>query len=264
MVATTVEDVKALVAEQGIGFFLCSFVEMSGAPKAKLVPATHLDDMAAGSAGFAGFAAGEIGQGPHDPDMIAHPRLQLADGRALAQEHRLGGEQHPGQRRSLALLPAHHLAAPAREGHPARVRRQRRRRARVHAPQARRAGWLRPVGRPGYAGQAVLRPARAAPQPGRLDDAHHVRPGAGLGPLRERPRGRQLPVRAQLPLRRRADDGRPPHLLQVDGQDRGRAARAAGHVHAEAFRPPHRQRRALPPEPVGPRQRDEPVPRRAG
>jgi glutamine synthetase len=73
VVATTVEGVKALVAEQGIGFFLCSFVEMSGAPKAKLVPATHLDDMTAGSAGFAGFAAGEIGQGPHDPDMIAIP-----------------------------------------------------------------------------------------------------------------------------------------------------------------------------------------------
>ena len=46
---------------------------MSGAPKAKLVPATHLDDMASGSAGFAGFAAGEIGQGPHSPDMIAIP-----------------------------------------------------------------------------------------------------------------------------------------------------------------------------------------------
>ena len=73
MVATTIEGAKALVAQQGIEFFLCSFVEMSGAPKAKLVPATHLEDMAAGSAGFAGFAAGEIGQGPHDPDMIAIP-----------------------------------------------------------------------------------------------------------------------------------------------------------------------------------------------
>jgi len=31
---------------------------MGGAPKAKLVPTTHIDDMVAGSAGFAGFAAG--------------------------------------------------------------------------------------------------------------------------------------------------------------------------------------------------------------
>jgi glutamine synthetase len=69
----TLEKARALVEEQGIEFFLCSFVEMSGAPKAKLVPATHLDEMARDGAGFAGFAAGEIGQGPHDPDMTSIP-----------------------------------------------------------------------------------------------------------------------------------------------------------------------------------------------
>jgi glutamine synthetase len=67
------EEVKKLVNDQGIEFFLCSFVEMSGAPKAKLVPATHLEDMAREGGGFAGFAAGEIGQGPHDPDMASIP-----------------------------------------------------------------------------------------------------------------------------------------------------------------------------------------------
>src|SRR3954447_14943841 len=71
--ATTLGQAKALVAEQGIEFFLCSFVEMSGAPKAKLVPATHVDDMAGGSAGFAGFAAGEIAQRPHYRDRPAIP-----------------------------------------------------------------------------------------------------------------------------------------------------------------------------------------------
>ncbi len=69
----TLDEVKVIVEEQGIEFFLCSFVEMSGAPKAKLVPATNLEDMAAEGAGFAGFAAGEIGQGPHDPDMANIP-----------------------------------------------------------------------------------------------------------------------------------------------------------------------------------------------
>ena len=69
----TLDEVKALVAEQGIEFFLCSFVEMAGAPKAKVVPTTHIDDMAEEGAGFAGFAAGEIGQGPHDPDMASLP-----------------------------------------------------------------------------------------------------------------------------------------------------------------------------------------------
>jgi glutamine synthetase len=68
-----IDDVKALVSEKKIAYFLCSFVEMSGAPKAKLVPATHLDMMASEGAGFAGFACGDVGQGPHDPDLIDIP-----------------------------------------------------------------------------------------------------------------------------------------------------------------------------------------------
>jgi glutamine synthetase len=72
----TLEQVEAFVRDKGIAFFLCSFVEMSGAPKAKLVPATHLHDMAEGSAGFAGFATGAMGQGPHDPDMVSLPDFQ--------------------------------------------------------------------------------------------------------------------------------------------------------------------------------------------
>ena len=69
----TVQEVAKIVQEKGIEFFLCSFVEMTGAPKAKVVPAAHLEDMAQGSAGFAGFAAGDMGQGPHDTDMTAIP-----------------------------------------------------------------------------------------------------------------------------------------------------------------------------------------------
>jgi glutamine synthetase len=69
----TVQTVQQLVQDKQIEFFLCSFVEMSGAPKAKLVPATHLADMAADGAGFAGFATGDMGQGPHSPDMAAIP-----------------------------------------------------------------------------------------------------------------------------------------------------------------------------------------------
>src|SRR5258708_30569308 len=70
---STLEYAQELVASKGVEFFLCSFVELSGAPKAKLVPATHLADMDHDGAGFAGFAAGEIGQGPHSPDLIAMP-----------------------------------------------------------------------------------------------------------------------------------------------------------------------------------------------
>src|SRR5690348_10674095 len=68
-----IDKVKALVEEKEIRFFLCSFVEMSGAPKAKLVPSTHLELMAAEGGGFAGFACGDVGQGPHDSDLASIP-----------------------------------------------------------------------------------------------------------------------------------------------------------------------------------------------
>ena len=67
------DETRRLVESRELEFFLCSFVEMGGMPKAKLVPAKCIDDMAVGSAGFAGFAAGNMGQGPHDTDMIAIP-----------------------------------------------------------------------------------------------------------------------------------------------------------------------------------------------
>jgi glutamine synthetase len=67
------DQIKSLVKDKGIEYLFCSFVELSGAPKAKLVPVTHLDDMAREGAGFAGFAAGDLNQGPHDPDIISMP-----------------------------------------------------------------------------------------------------------------------------------------------------------------------------------------------
>jgi glutamine synthetase len=67
------DQIRSLVKDGGIEYFFCSFVELSGAPKAKLVPATHLEDMARDGAGFAGFAAGDLNQGPHDPDVISMP-----------------------------------------------------------------------------------------------------------------------------------------------------------------------------------------------
>ncbi|MBI4552310.1 MAG: type III glutamate--ammonia ligase [Candidatus Latescibacteria bacterium] len=71
----TVRQVTQTLTQKGIEFLLASFVEMSGASKAKLVPATHLNDLVAEGAGFAGFAAGEMGRGPHHPDIIAIPDL---------------------------------------------------------------------------------------------------------------------------------------------------------------------------------------------
>jgi glutamine synthetase len=66
-------DARAIVSERNIEFLFAQFVDMHGKPSAKLVPAHHLDDLLTEGAGFAGFAAGDIGQGPNDPDMIAIP-----------------------------------------------------------------------------------------------------------------------------------------------------------------------------------------------
>src|SRR5208337_3249125 len=62
-----------LTSEKDLEFFLCSFVELAGVPKAKLVPATHREEMQREGAGFAGFAAGDLNQGPHDPDVVSIP-----------------------------------------------------------------------------------------------------------------------------------------------------------------------------------------------
>ena len=67
------DDVRRIISERQIEFLFAQFVDMHGKPSAKLVPAHHLDDLLTEGAGFAGFAAGDIGQGPHDPDMIAMP-----------------------------------------------------------------------------------------------------------------------------------------------------------------------------------------------
>ena len=64
--------------------------------------------------------------------------------------------------------------------------------------------------------------------------AQHHR--ARLGQLRDRPRGRQRPVRAELRVRRRADDLRPRDLLPLHGRVAGAGARAHRDVHAQAVR----------------------------
>ncbi|HEX4564106.1 MAG TPA: type III glutamate--ammonia ligase [Solirubrobacteraceae bacterium] len=70
------DDVRKVIKDAGIEFLFAQFVEMHGKPNAKLVPAHHIDDLLTEGAGFAGFAAGDIGQGPHSPDIIAMPDLR--------------------------------------------------------------------------------------------------------------------------------------------------------------------------------------------
>jgi glutamine synthetase len=70
-----VAETQKLFEEKNIKFFLMSFVDMHGTPRAKLVPAECLSDVAEGAAGFAGFAVDGVGQGPHDPDLSCVPKF---------------------------------------------------------------------------------------------------------------------------------------------------------------------------------------------
>src|SRR6201987_278590 len=65
------EEIRKIVQGRGVEFFFAQFVDMYGRPSAKLVPAANLDALVSDGAGFAGFAAGEIGQLPSDPDIAA-------------------------------------------------------------------------------------------------------------------------------------------------------------------------------------------------
>jgi glutamine synthetase len=71
--ALTADDVRKAVADRGIEFLFAQFVDLYARPSAKLIPAANLDDLLEEGAGFAGFAAGEIGQLPSDPDIAAIP-----------------------------------------------------------------------------------------------------------------------------------------------------------------------------------------------
>src|SRR5262249_56687209 len=65
-------ELRARAESDGVEFFFAMFVDMHGKPCAKMIPATALDVLL-GGAGFAGVAAGPMGQSPAHPDMIAVP-----------------------------------------------------------------------------------------------------------------------------------------------------------------------------------------------
>src|SRR6202048_5200018 len=54
-------------------FILALFVTLTGKPCAKLVPVEAVDMLENDGVGFAGYAAGSMGQVPKDPDLIAIP-----------------------------------------------------------------------------------------------------------------------------------------------------------------------------------------------
>ncbi|MDT7589563.1 MAG: glutamine synthetase [Pseudonocardiales bacterium] len=67
------DELAARADEDGVEFFLAMFVDLHGKPCAKAVPRSSLNLLMDGGAGFAGFAAGDLGQGPADPDITVLP-----------------------------------------------------------------------------------------------------------------------------------------------------------------------------------------------
>jgi glutamate---methylamine ligase len=60
--------------QQGIRYFLISYVDLFGAMRAKMVPASAIDDVAKAGAGFAGFATW-LDMTPADPDVLVIPSM---------------------------------------------------------------------------------------------------------------------------------------------------------------------------------------------
>src|SRR6202050_4442865 len=59
----------------GVESLFAMFVDMHGKPCAKMVPVSAIEGLMADGAGFAGFAAGPMGQSPSSPDIQAMPDL---------------------------------------------------------------------------------------------------------------------------------------------------------------------------------------------
>jgi glutamine synthetase len=69
------QPLSEIARAQGINYFLLSFTDLLGIQRAKLVPASVIDFMAEGQAGFAGFAAW-LDLTPADPDVFAQPERE--------------------------------------------------------------------------------------------------------------------------------------------------------------------------------------------
>ena len=72
---TTAAELKEATERDGVDFLFAMFVDMHGKPCAKMVPVSAVDGLLSEGAGFAGFAAGPMGQTPSSPDILAMPDL---------------------------------------------------------------------------------------------------------------------------------------------------------------------------------------------
>jgi glutamine synthetase len=66
-------ELATLAKENETSFVLALFVDLTGKPCAKLVPIEAVEELQLAGVGFAGYAAGALGQEPKDPDVVAIP-----------------------------------------------------------------------------------------------------------------------------------------------------------------------------------------------
>ena len=184
--------------------------------------------------------------GPERPRHRGDPRPRELHAGSVAAEPRALRVRRDRRGRGVAVLPAHDPPPGARPRAGQGLRVPDGARARVLPRHAGR-GRLDPDRRPlRHAGEALLRHGRAHPPLRLPDHGLALLQRARLGQLRERPRGRERPVRAELHLRRRARELRPRDLLPLHGARARRAERDDRDLHAEAVQPPDRQRLPLP------------------
>ncbi|UUU35578.1 type III glutamate--ammonia ligase [Streptomyces sp. CA-210063] len=67
------QSLASLAKADGVRFLLATFTTLTGKPCAKLVPVEAADALEGDGVGFAGYAAGAMGQLPRDPDVVAIP-----------------------------------------------------------------------------------------------------------------------------------------------------------------------------------------------
>ncbi len=66
-------DLATLARTTDTRFVLAVFTNLAGKPCAKLVPVEAVEELQEDGVGFAGYAAGAMGQVPADPDLVAVP-----------------------------------------------------------------------------------------------------------------------------------------------------------------------------------------------
>ncbi len=71
-------DIQQKLSSQGVKYCIGAYVDIHGVPKAKVVPITHLSQMAKGSERYTGYALDGLGQAPNDDELTSVPDLDRA------------------------------------------------------------------------------------------------------------------------------------------------------------------------------------------